>query len=154
VLILEILTKELVVFPMEASTKEEVLSRLSDALLKEKRISSKEIFLEDVLKREQDFSTGFGDGFAIPHGKSESVLSPSIAVGKCSEAVEWEALDGKPVSLVFLLAIPESQAGTTHLKILAKLAENLMDDEIKDHLMNLNTSEELYHYISKMLGGL
>jgi len=151
---MEILTKELVVFPLEAATKEEALSLLSDALLKEKRISSKETFLEDVLKREKDFTTGFGDGFAIPHGKSKSVLSPSIAVGKCPDAVEWEALDGKPVSLIFLLAVPESQAGTTHLKILAKLAENLMDDEIREHLISLNTSEELYHYTSKILGGL
>ena len=151
---MEILTKELVVFPLEASTKEEVLSLLSDALLKEKRISSKETFLEDVLKRETDFSTGFGDGFAIPHGKSKSVLSPSIAVGKCPDAVEWEALDGKPVSLIFLLAIPESQAGTTHLKILAKLAENIMDDEIREHLISLKTSEELYQYTNKILGGL
>ena len=151
---MEILTKELVVFPLEAATKEEALSLLSDALLKEKRISSKETFLEDVLKREKDFTTGFGDGFAIPHGKSKSVLSPSIAVGKCPDAVEWEALDGKPVSLIFLLAVPESQAGTTHLKILAKLAENLMDDEIREHLISLNTSEELYQYTSKILGGL
>lgn len=151
---MEILTKELVVFPLEAATKEEALSLLSDALLKEKRISSKETFLEDVLKREKDFTTGFGDGFAIPHGKSKSVLSPSIAVGKCHDAVEWEALDGKPVSLIFLLAVPESQAGTTHLKILAKLAENLMDDEIREHLISLNTSEELYQYTSKILGGL
>ena len=151
---MEILTKELVVFPLEATTKEEALSLLSDALLKEKRISSKETFLEDVLKREKDFSTGFGDGFAIPHGKSKSVLSPSIAVGKCHNAIEWEALDGKPVSLIFLLAVPESQAGTTHLKILAKLAENLMDDEIREHLISLNTSEELYQYTSKILGGL
>lgn len=151
---MEILTKELVVFPLEAATKEEVLSLLSDALLKEKRISSKETFLEDVLKRENDFSTGFGDGFAIPHGKSKSVLFPSIAVGKCNDGIEWEALDGKPVSLIFLLAVPESQTGTMHLKILAKLAENLMDDEIRDHLISLKSSEELYQYTSKILGGL
>lgn len=151
---MEILSEELVVFPLKAGTKEEVLSLLSEALLKEKRISDKETFLEEVLKREKDFTTGFGDGFAIPHAKSTSVLSPSIAVGKCPDAVEWDAMDGKPVSLIFLLAVPESQAGTTHLKILAKLAENLMDDKIREHLMNLTTSEELYQYISKILGGM
>lgn len=151
---MEIISEDLVIFPLEAATKEEVLSLLSDALLNEKRISSKEIFLEDVLRREKDFTTGFGDGFAIPHGKSKSVLSPSIAIGKCPDAVEWDAMDGKPVSLIFLLAVPESQAGTTHLKILAKLAENLMEDEIREHLMSLKTSQELYHYISKIIGGL
>lgn len=151
---MEILSEELVIFPLKAGTKEEVLSLLSEALLKEKRISDKETFLEEVLKREKDFTTGFGDGFAIPHAKSTSVLSPSIAVGKCPDAVEWDAMDGKPVSLIFLLAVPESQAGTTHLKILAKLAENLMDDKIREHLMDLKTSEELYQYISKILGGM
>ena len=151
---MEILSEELVVFLLKAGTKEEVLSLLSEALLKEKRISDKETFLEEVLKREKDFTTGFGDGFAIPHAKSTSVLSPSIAVGKCADAVDWDAMDGKPVSLIFLLAVPESQAGTTHLKILAKLAENLMDDKIREHLMDLTTSEELYQYISKILGGM
>ena len=151
---MEILSEELVVFPLKAGTKEEALSLLSEALLKEKRISDKEIFLEEVLKREKDFTTGFGDGFAIPHAKSASVLSPSIAVGKCPDAVEWDAMDGKPVSLIFLLAVPESQAGTTHLKILAKLAENLMDDKIRENLMDLKTSEELFLYISKILGGV
>ena len=151
---MEILTRELVAFPMEAQTKMEALSLLSDALWREKRISSKELFMEDVLKREKEFTTGFGGGFAIPHGKSDAVLTPSIAVGRSSHPLDWDAMDEKPVFLVFLLAVPESHAADTHLRILAKLAENLMDDQIREDLLSLESSEQLYHYTSRILGGV
>lgn len=151
---MEIITKDLALASLEAETKFEALSLLSDALLKEKRISSKERFLEDVLKREKEFTTGFGGGFAIPHGKSDAVLLPSIAVGRSLHPLDWDAMDEQPVFLIFLLAVPESHAGDTHLRILAKLAENLMDEEIREKLMGLETSEELYHYVSRITGGM
>lgn len=150
---MDVLVPALVMTSLDAITKEEAIKKLSSLLLKEGRITDLTLFIENVLQRENEFSTGFGEGFAIPHGKSPVVLTPSVVVAKLDQGIEWNSLDGQPVHMIFLLAIPLKDAGTTHLKIMASLAEHLMDDDILEKLGKIENSEELYHYVKTLLGG-
>ncbi len=150
---MDIITPSLVLTSLDAKDKKEVIYSLSSLLLREHRISDLDSFAQNVLEREKEFSTGFGQGIAIPHGKTTSVLKASVVVAKLAQEIEWDSMDDKPVHLIFLLAVPQTEAGTTHLKILARLAESLMDDEVLDKLAKIENKQELYQYLITLLGG-
>ena len=87
-----------------------------------------------ALAREEQGTTAVGDGIAIPHAKSDAVGSPFIGFARVASGVEWGAADGKPARLVFLIGVPESQAGDEHLRILAQLSRALMKKQVRAEL--------------------
>ncbi|MEW9032025.1 MAG: PTS 2-O-a-mannosyl-D-glycerate transporter subunit IIABC [Planifilum fimeticola] len=127
-------------------TKEDVIRHLIDRLHREGKISSPELFFQAVMERESQSPTGLEGGFAIPHGKSPAVRSASFAVAKLTEPIrDWESLNpDNEVDLVFLLAIPEEEAGSTHLDLLAELAKRMARAEFRKRLQECATAEELY----------
>ena len=125
-----ILKEEQIVIDLKANTQEEVLLKLSEKLLENKLILDQGAFLQATLEREQHATTGIGQGIAIPHGKSSTVQACAVAIGKTTKPIEWDSLDGQPVTLVFLLAIPEADQGDEHLKVLSELAQKMLDDEL------------------------
>src|SRR5699024_4849458 len=96
-----------------------------------------------VLKREKEGTTGIGMGVAIPHGKSKTVQQPTLVFGKSKGGIEYDSLDGNPVYLMFLIAVPENSSDE-HLKILSHLSRKLMREEIRNQLMNLEQKSEFY----------
>ena len=105
------------------------------------------------LKREDEGSTGMMDGFAIPHAKSATVKRAAVVVVKDDGGIEgWESMDGAPVNVAIALLIPESQAGTTHLKLLSKVAEALMDDEFRSTVKSADDAQEIAGAINARLG--
>lgn len=150
---MEIFAKDLTIVPLKASTKEEAIGILCDLLYEKNRISSKEIFYEEVMKREKEYTTGFGDGFAIPHGKTDAVIHPSLVAARCQSPIDWGAMDDNPVTFIFLIAVPDEKEGTTHLKMISVLAENLMEDEVKENLKKIDKEEELNLYVQTLIGG-
>lgn len=150
---MDILTRSLVHESLEAESKKEAIESLAGVLYSEERILSIEDFVKNVMDREAEYTTGFGDGIAIPHGKSNTILTPTLSVARLRNPVDWDAMDGKPVSLIFLLAVPEAEAGTSYLKVLATLAESLMDDDTRGTLLSLDRREDLYQYVKSLLGG-
>ncbi|MFR3683920.1 MAG: PTS sugar transporter subunit IIA, partial [Enterococcus sp.] len=84
-----------------------------------------------------------GNGIAIPHGKSQAVKEPAIAFARLTKEIEWQALDEKPVSLIVMLAIPESEQGDTHLSILSEIAVKLMDEEVITKLNEATNANEI-----------
>ena len=150
---MEIFAEELTVIALDASTREEAIKLLSALLYENNRISSKDMFYEEVMHREEEYTTGFGEGFAIPHGKTDAVIHPSLVAAKCQNPLEWGAMDGNPVTFIFLIAVPDEAEGTTHLKMISILAENLMDDKVKKNLKKIDNDEELYHYVQTLIGG-
>jgi len=127
------LTNEgLIELHLDGVTQSEILAQMISLLFKQNRIASESEFSKGVLERESECTTGFGNGFAIPHCKSDTVKQASIVVAKCRNDIEWDALDGEPVKYVIMLAIPKSQGGTTHLEILGMLSRKLMDDDFRD----------------------
>jgi phosphoenolpyruvate-protein phosphotransferase len=125
---------DLVVTGSRSRTKAEAIKEVVDRLYVAGRTDRPRDVEEAVWQREAVYSTGFGHGFAIPHCKTDAVLASSMAILKLDAPVEWGSLDGKPVEVLILLAIRESDQATAHMKILAALARKLMHEDFRDHL--------------------
>ncbi|MCC5896047.1 MAG: PTS sugar transporter subunit IIA [Alkalibacterium sp.] len=103
-----------------------------------------------VKEREEISTTGFGEGFAIPHGKSSDLNKPLVAVMKLAYGVDWEAMDEEEVNTVILLIVPEENGEAQHLKLLSKLSYNLMDDEIQKAIREAQTDKALHSTVQAM----
>jgi fructose PTS system EIIBC or EIIC component len=139
------MTKEgLILFDVALSNKEEVIQALVDALFESGILSSKEEFFQAVMERENVSPTGLEKGLAIPHGKSSVVKEAAFAVARLATPIkDWESIDpNNEVKLVFLLAIPEAEAGTTHLNLLSELSLRLMDNRYLNRLMEAKNAKE------------
>lgn len=132
---------------LQAKDKREAILILSEMLKKDDKLVSKEAFYMDVITREKESTTGFGNGFALPHGKSKCVKEPCFAIGKSRKGIEWKSMDGKLVNFIILLAVPSEEAGTTHLKILSEIAENLNHEGFMDKLMKADNKEEILNIL-------
>lgn len=137
-------SSSLITFDITSTKKEEVIWELTEALYQEGALSSKEDYYQAVLEREKVSATGMESGLAIPHGKSDAVKEAKFAVGRLQNPVEdWESIDpNNKVELVFLLAIPNTESGSTHLNLLAELSTRLMDQDYYQRLMQANSAQE------------
>lgn len=126
-----LLTPELVLFDVEAASKAEAIRQMVDALQMAGRTDAPAAVEEAVWQREDTYSTGFGEGFAIPHGKTDALAANSIVVARLRQPVEWQAMDGKPVDVVLLLGIRASEHGKAHMQVLAKLARLVTREEFR-----------------------
>lgn len=149
----KVIDLRLIKIDVEENDKKSVLELVANMAFQNDVVESKEIYFKGLLEREVECTTGFGKGFAIPHCKSVTVKKPSVIICKLKNDVEWESMDDKGVNFVLALAIPESQAGTTHLKILSQLARLLMDDDFTEKLNNTNTVQEIYSLLDNKIGG-
>lgn len=138
----EILDKDMMIFDLKSKDKLSVLKELIKPLAAKGAIEDEGKFLEVVLKREEEFSTGIGMGVAIPHGKSSLVKKASLVFGKSKDGIDYSSMDGKPAHLFFLIAAPED-SDNLHLKILAKLSRSLMHEEVRDELNKAETYEDV-----------
>ncbi len=144
----KVIKRETIKLDMEATTKEEVIKELTELLYKVNAISNKENFLKDVFYRESIGTTGIGNGIAIPHGKSKFVNKTSLAIGRTKSAIEWESLDEQPVHFIILFAVTEEDKNSTHIKILARVASNLGDDDVCANLLKAKSPEEILDIFS------
>ncbi|WNB92651.1 PTS 2-O-a-mannosyl-D-glycerate transporter subunit IIABC [Bacillus sp. NEB1478] len=137
-------SEELVILQASYKSKTEVITDLVQRLEQQGKITSADHFYKDVMKRESEGVTGMEKGLAIPHGKSSSVKEASFAVAVLENPLDdWESLDpSNRVNLVFLLAIPDGEAGSTHLTILSELSKRLVDDAYRERLVDSASSEE------------
>lgn len=124
---MELMDKNLVLFDVEASTKEEVIGLLTDAMEKGGRLLNKEGYLADVLKREADSTTAVGFSVAIPHAKSVHVKEPSLAFLRLHAPVQWN--EDEKVQMVFQIGVPSPGQGDRHLEILAQLFRKLVHED-------------------------
>ncbi|MFE0557244.1 fructose-specific PTS transporter subunit EIIC [Paenibacillus sp. NPDC058910] len=123
------------------SSKEEVIDNLVGALADAGAVESKEDFKQVVYARENHSPTGFERGLAIPHGKSTLVKEAKVAIARLKTPIEnWESIDpDNKVDLIFLLAIPAAESGSTHVRLLAQLSAKLMDDDFRARLYAAKT---------------
>ena len=140
--ILDNLNFQAIVPELKATDKNGVLNELS-AVLAEVSGASQEEVVRVLLDRERLGSTGIGGGVAIPHGKLQSLDSLLLAFGRSREGVDFEAMDGKPTHLFFLLLAPEDSTGG-HLKMLARISRLLKDSVFRESLMNAGNENDLY----------
>ncbi len=139
--IVDFLNEKAISADLKSTSKEGVIRELVDLLAKAEGIKNKEDLIKVLLSREALGSTGIGQGVGIPHGKTDSVKRLVAAFGVCHQGVNFDALDGEPVYLFFLLVAPEDSAGP-HLKGLARISRLLKDKYFRESLMSL-TDEKI-----------
>lgn len=144
-----VLTEGLIDLNLISDSKIDVINQVATMLEKEGSLTDKEKFVQDVLKREEEITTGVGRGIAIPHGKSQGVKETRVVLTRLKNPVNWDAVDDRPVNLVVLLAISSEDASEGHLRILSTLAGNLMDDEFVQSVMDAKNPTEIIEIIKK-----
>ena len=144
--ITDLLSKESVLLNIDVKDKDACLVKLVDLMAASGKISDKKLYLDAVYAREEEGTTGVGNGIAIPHGRCSGVKEPGLAAITINGGVEYNALDSKPVDLAFLIAAPEG-SGSVHLEILSKLATMLMDENFVGNLKKAMTVEEFLKVI-------
>ncbi|AMC93987.1 hypothetical protein AOC36_08305 [Erysipelothrix larvae] len=135
-------TPNLIQFDFGGDTKKDVISSIVEVLSNEGLLNDKQVFEDDVFKRESEYSTGIGMGIAIPHARSNGVNETCFTIVKLKNNVEWESLDGDPVSIVIMLAVPANETGD-FLKLLSTLSYNLMNDEFRTGIVNASSKEKI-----------
>ncbi|WP_317431056.1 fructose PTS transporter subunit IIA [Parolsenella catena] len=136
-------SEENILLNQQATTKEEALRTISDAAARIGVADDADAVYAAFLAREEIDKTGMVDGFAVPHCKTDAVKSAAVIIFKNAQPVEWPSLDDKPVDIAMALLIPDSEAGTTHLRLLSKAAMLLMDDNFKSKLRESNDAADL-----------
>ena len=138
-LLSQLLAPDRVRVPLTSRDKPNVLRELVELLVQSAGGSPNDI-LHAVREREACQSTGFGHGVAIPHARSPSLADVTLVAGQAPQAIEYEALDGKPVRLFFLLAGPEAMAGT-QVRALARIARLVRREYVRDRLLEVTSPE-------------
>ncbi|MBR2679731.1 MAG: PTS sugar transporter subunit IIA, partial [Exiguobacterium sp.] len=145
--ITDLLQRDTIQLNLRASSKREVIEELVDVLDRAGKLSDRNGYRDAILKRESESTTGLGEGIAIPHAKTNAVKTPAIAFGR-SEGVDYEALDGQPSRLFFMIAAGEN-ANNEHLETLSKLSVYLMDPAFQERLYAATSESDVIRAIEE-----
>lgn len=146
--ITDLLDKRSISLTAAPKSKEEALNEAIALMAGSGKINDTEGYRRQVFAREEESTTGVGEGIAIPHGKCAAVNRPGLAAMVIKDGVDFESLDGEPVTLLFLIAAPDTK-DNVHLDVLSKLSMMLMDEEFTKNLRNASTAEEFLEIIDK-----
>ena len=131
-----------------ATDKMDAINQMVDLMAKEGNVADKAKYKAAVLAREQESTTGIGDGIAIPHAKTDAVKAPGLAAMTLPNGVDYEAPDGEPSDIIFLIAAPNTKENV-HLEVLSRLSMLLMDDDFTDALRKAKTVDEFRSIVDK-----
>lgn len=146
--ITDLLSEESIELNVEAKDKNDIIDKMTRLMIKTGRINNLEKYKKLVLKREEEGSTGVGEEIAIPHGKGECVTEPGLVAMVVPNGVDYDALDGKPVKLLFMIAAPNT-SDNVHLNVLSRLSTMLMDSNFKNKLISAKSKEEFLKIIDE-----
>ena len=146
--ITELMDKRSIEIGGRPKDKKEALDQMIALMLKSGKIKDEEAYRRQVYAREEEGTTGIGEGIAIPHGRCDAVEKPGLAAMVVKGGVDFDALDGEPVTLIFLIAAPNTK-DNVHLDMLSKLSVMMMDEEFQAALRNAGTPEEFLEIIDK-----
>ena len=146
--ITDLLSEKTISTTVSATSKEDVIKQAVALIANSGAIRDVAVYEKGVFKREDESTTGIGEGIAIPHCKSDVVAKPALAAMVIPEGVDYAALDGEPVHLLFLIAAPNSE-DNVHLDVLARLSEMLMNDEFKNKLLAAKSKKEFLKVIDE-----
>lgn len=150
-LLTDLLSPERIKIPLRARDKDELLTELVDVIAHTNGVHDSEEVLRAVRDREAVLSTGIGHGVAIPHGKSSAVPELRMAAGSTEQPVDFDALDGEPVRLFFLLVGPETAAGP-HIKALSRISRLVRKDAVRDRLLAARDAEAFFEALAEAEG--
>jgi fructose-specific phosphotransferase system IIA component len=144
----EILKPENIKVPLASTTKTEAIGELVNLLADNKAITDPKKVLDSVLDREATRTTGIGNGLAIPHGKCTGTADLVMAIGKASTPIDFQAIDGRPVTLIWLLTSPPDKTGP-HIHALARISRLMTIDKFRQALNAAQTGQDVYDIIVK-----
>lgn len=145
--ITELLSKETIILDLHTNSKQEVLNELADQLDRAGKLEDKQAFKEGIMEREEQSTTGIGEGIAIPHAKSSAVKTPAIAFGRSKSGIDFESLDEQPAHLFFMIAASEG-ANNDHLEALSRLSTFLMDEQFRQRVLGATSKEEVLQAVN------
>lgn len=145
-LLTELVTPQRIKVPLQSTSKDDLLRELVELLARSDGVKDVDDVLRAVRERETVLSTGIGSGVAIPHGKSSAVSRLRLVAGTTGEAVDFDALDGQPVRLFFLLVGPETAAGP-HIKALSKISRLVRKESVRENLLAAGDADEFYRVL-------
>ena len=143
----QILQPDCIKVPVESRDKEAVITELVDLLNASGLLLDRNEVLEAVLTRERTQSTGTGAGIAIPHGKCNAVKELVMAIGIAHEPIEYNSIDGKPVTILILLVSPADQTGP-HIQALATISRLMLNEEFRQQLEKVTSADEVYELLN------
>lgn len=144
--ITDLLDKRSISLTGAPANKQEALDQMVDLMIKSGKINDREAYRQEVYRREEESTTGIGEGIAIPHGKGAFVTKPGLAAMVIKDGVDFDSLDGEPVHLIFLIAAPNTE-DNVHLDVLSKLSMLLMDENFASNLKKASTVEEFLQIV-------
>lgn len=145
----EILSTEQVLLDLSLNSQEEVFNEIAKKALELGFIKKEKKLIKSFKHRESESTTGFGDGFAIPHARDKVVLKTGIFIVRLTQGVEWKALDDQPVKLAIALIVPKDKAADQHLELLSKVAVKLTQEAVQKILLTFNDKETIIKEILK-----
>ena len=140
--VFELLDERFILTDFNSDDKENVINELIDLYKESDKVNDIEKVRTAILDREKIMSTGVGKGFAIPHGKTNAVTDVIAAFGKTTRDIDYDALDGNPVRLVFLL-VGRDDMVSKHIKLLSRISRLMNKDEFRERLVDSNSKEEI-----------
>lgn len=144
--IVDLLSKDSIRLKAAPKSKAEAVDMLVDLQIKSGNVSDREKYKRDIIAREKKSSTAVGEGIAIPHAKSAAVKAPSLAAMTVPDGVDYDAMDGEPSNLLFMIAAPED-GGDVHLDVLSRLMTILMDENFRAKLISAENKDEFLNII-------
>lgn len=148
--ITELLDKRSISLSGTPGSKSEALDQVVELMVKSGKIKDAESYRRQVYAREEESTTGIGEGIAIPHGKCDAVSKPGLAAMVVKDGVDFDSLDGEPVTLIFLIAAPNTE-DNVHLDVLSKLSVLMMDEEFSNNLRNAKSVDEFLQLLTKQM---
>ncbi len=144
----ELLSLQAIDVNASVGSKAEAIDYMTRLMEKSGNLNDREAYKKGVLAREEEGTTGIGEGIAIPHSKCAAVKRAGLAAMVVRDGVDYESLDDEPADLIFMIAAPETGANV-HLEALAKLSTILMDTEFKERLVKAETAEQFIRLIDE-----
>ena len=146
--LIDILKPENIKVPLESLTKNDAIAELVNLLAKNGDVTDAKKVLDAVLERESTRTTGIGNGLAIPHGKCASTKDLVMAIGKAITPIDFQAIDGRPVTLIWPLTSPPDKTGP-HIHALARISRLMTIDKFRQALATAKTGQEAFDLIIK-----
>lgn len=138
----ELLNPKLAILNLQANDKDSAIREMADMMADQGIVNNEEEFIKSIWDRENQTTTGIGDGIAMPHARNKNINKAAVLFAKSENGIDFKSLDGKPVHLFFMIAAPEG-ADNAHLQALAKLSSLLIDPEFVDELKKATSGEKV-----------
>lgn len=138
----DILSEESVILDLKSTTKEGIIQELVDKLYDKGGITLKSKFIKALERREKIGSTSIGYQIAMPHGKTKYVKKASVVIGKSREGIDWPSIDGLPVKVIIMFAMPQFK-GHEDLMLISQISYILGGKDISERLLNAHTKKEI-----------